>query len=162
MSLRYMKVVLVGDAKCGKTSLVQSVQRGTFRSRYTPTKYVETSTLRFRLNNNDTAVLNVWDFAGGEFPYCHVNNANGILILFDVTSSQSYETALKNITYSPLHSNLVLCGTKSDKKKRVVWPTDIINGVQYREVSAKDTYNAHFPFLDIIRLNLHDDSIGFI
>lgn len=163
MSLRYMKTILIGDKKAGKSALVSSVKKGTFSHRYVPTEIVKNTTIRFRLSNCDTVVMNVWDFAGGgEYPYCYVRNADGIIILFDTTSIQSYENALKNVSLSPLHSNVVLCGTKVDRKSRVVWPNDIIQGVPYFEVSAKDNYNTHFPFLHVIRSTLYNDTIGIL
>ena len=162
MALRHMKVILIGDRRVGKSSLVSAVKKGTFSRRYLPTNEIATDTLRFRLNNNDTVLMNVWDFAGGEYPYCYARNVDGIIIAFDTTSLQSYESALKSVTLSPLHSNVILCGTKVDKKRRAVWPTDIIEGIPYYEVSAKDSYNAHFPFLHVIRSTLYNDNLGFL
>lgn len=162
MVLRHMKVLLIGDRRVGKSSLVSVVRKGTFQRKYVPTNEVSTSTLRFRLNNNDIALMNVWDFAGGEYPYCYARHVDGIIIAFDTTSLQSYESALRNVTISPLHSNIILCGMKVDKKRRAVWPADILEGIPYYEVSAKDSYNAHFPFLHVIRSTLYDDSIGLL
>jgi small GTP-binding protein len=162
MSFEYMKVVLVGSRKSGKTSLISTISKGVFPRRYKPSNILETSTLRFRLNNNKTAIMNVWDFGGGDYPYCYARNADGVIVLFDTTSHESYDTALKYVNSTPLHCNLVLCGSKIDKKRRVVYPSDVVDGIPYYEVTCKDTYNVHFPFLHIIRATMHDENIGLL
>jgi GTP-binding nuclear protein Ran len=56
-----MKIVLVGDAKVGKTTFVNILKGENFKEEYIATLGVEVSPLR-----RENKILNVWDCAGDE------------------------------------------------------------------------------------------------
>ncbi|NXP76203.1 RHOF protein, partial [Ramphastos sulfuratus] len=88
-----IKVVVVGDGGCGKTSLLVSFARGDFPKVYVPTVF-EKYTASIQVGGKPVKI-HLWDTAGQEDydrlrPLSYAN-ANVVLICFDVTSPNSYE-----------------------------------------------------------------------
>jgi small GTP-binding protein len=89
------KVIIIGDAGAGKSSFFHQFREGKFPKQIMQTIGVEFGTKIITLQNEDRRVkLNVWDTAGQEryraVTRAYYRGAKGAVILFDVTSSESY------------------------------------------------------------------------
>lgn len=154
-----IKVVIVGDARVGKTTFVNRHRTGDFKEKYVATMGVEVSHLTF-MTTNGQAILDIWDCSGNDkIGSCEYHTGfQAAIIMFDVTSKISYANV--SIWYDKLVSKLpnipiVLCGNKCDVKERTVRPKDISfhrqKGLQYYDISAKSNYNFEKPFIYILR-----------
>ncbi|CAG9788543.1 unnamed protein product [Diatraea saccharalis] len=115
-----VKVVLVGDTQCGKTSLVQRFVSDTFIEAYTPTgfeKYGYTCTVAdYRVN------YSVWD-TSGTTAYDTVRplayqDARIFMLCFNVAEPESLHNAAvkwyKEVRTHGGSAPVVLCGCKAD------------------------------------------------
>ena len=118
-----LKIVLIGEASVGKTSIIyqfidkifqedlQSTIGGTFNSK------------SIKCNNNKTLNLEIWDTAGQERYRCvtkmFYKEADVAILVYDITSKSSFEE-LKNywveqvLEASPKNIILVIVANKSD------------------------------------------------
>lgn len=122
------KVVMVGDAFVGKTSLVNRFWNQSFNKDETPT--IAASYLQVPIEvdgssqdgTSSTVKLNIWDTAGTEKFQClvplYARTADALVIVFDVTNLPSFEGAkkwYKNVIEETGGVSLsVLCANKSD------------------------------------------------
>ncbi|XP_023042146.1 rho-related GTP-binding protein RhoD isoform X2 [Piliocolobus tephrosceles] len=91
--VRSVKVVLVGDGGCGKTSLLMVFADGAFPESYTPTVFE-----RYMVNlqvKGKPVHLHIWDTAGQD-DYDRLRplfypDASVLLLCFDVTSPNSFD-----------------------------------------------------------------------
>ena len=113
------KVVLIGNCNVGKTSLITSYQSSVLSSGPT----IAASYVQFPIQvKNATVILNVWDTAGHEkfqsLVPMYARTADALLIVFDITSSETFEGAKK--WYDQIIeevgeiSTVVLCANKED------------------------------------------------
>jgi small GTP-binding protein len=83
------KVVVIGDATVGKTSLLQRLISGTFQSRYIPTVVTGHGTWVSEFE----VVLQIWDTAGQEryrsLGDIFYQNAEAAIVVFDRTNTDS-------------------------------------------------------------------------
>jgi small GTP-binding protein len=114
------RVVVVGSASVGKTSLINRI----VESRFTPITAPTTGTTFFQYNTGhpDHPEIQLWDTAGME-RYRSLNNvfyreAVAAILVFDLTSYQSFselESWLKEFTTCARpNSSVVLCANKLD------------------------------------------------
>lgn len=150
------KIVIVGDSQVGKTTFVHRTLTGEFNRNYVATLGVEVHPLTF-YTNYGVVTFNVWDIAGkfpGELSDAYYTKAVGGIVMFDVTSQESYDnvpTHVKKLVKMGVPiDRIVICGNKVDERKRAVLPKNIKypreNGIQYFEVSSKSNYNFEKPF----------------
>ncbi|OHT14072.1 Ras-related protein Rab-5B [Tritrichomonas foetus] len=90
------KVVLIGDAYVGKTSIINRFYRDTFNSEEPPT--IAAAYLQIPVKvNQQTAKLNIWDTAGHERFHCivplYARTADVLIVVFDITNSKTYQNA---------------------------------------------------------------------
>lgn len=119
------KVIIVGDATTGKTSIVRRFTEGSMPSEYTQT-YFENSKKRI-IVKNEKIDLNFFDTGGGhEFDNIRPLNYAGAdlcIITFAIDDAQSLENVLDR--WSPEISEqlaevpIILVGTKEDQRKKV-------------------------------------------
>jgi len=155
------KVIIIGDAGAGKSSFFHQFRQGKFPQQIMQTIGVEFGTKIITLQNEDRRVkLNVWDTAGQEryraVTRAYYRGAMGAVILFDVTSSESFkhlpewlqdarEQAVEDI-------DIVVVGNKMDLASRRqvafseanAWASD--NGVLFMETSALTGENVQEVF----------------
>ena len=122
MFLDQCKVIFVGDANCGKTSLINRFTSSTFDSEYKPTAGVEYETKYFDVLDIGYSV-GLWDVPGDErfkmIVQSYYKNANVIVVVFDLTRPSTLASAM-NWMRETLAANLktdpirFLVGTKSD------------------------------------------------
>ncbi|NXK96145.1 RHOF protein, partial [Formicarius rufipectus] len=88
-----VKVVVVGDGGCGKTSLLVAFARGDFPEVYVPTVF-ERYTASLQVAGK-TVTVQLWDTAGQEdydrLRPLSYSDANVVLMCFDVTDRSSFE-----------------------------------------------------------------------
>ncbi|XP_074192859.1 rho-related GTP-binding protein RhoD isoform X2 [Rhinolophus sinicus] len=91
--VRSVKMVLVGDGGCGKTSLLMVFAEGAFPESYTPTVF-ERLTVNLQIKGKPVH-LQIWDTAG-QVDYDRLRplfypDASVLLLCFDVTSPHSFD-----------------------------------------------------------------------
>lgn len=118
-----VKVVLLGSAHIGKTSMVSKLMQD---ERATSDKYVSTigaafTTKRIALSSGRTLCLGIWDTAGEErfesVSRAFYRDSNVAIICYEVTYAKSWERAKRWITEIKHHEErckIYVCGTKID------------------------------------------------
>ena len=88
------QILLIGDSSVGKTSLIQRYANGIFKEEYLATVGLDFYTKQETINNINVLVR-LWDTAGQErfksLTPNYFKNAEGVIITYDITSSQSFE-----------------------------------------------------------------------
>ncbi|XP_003227977.1 rho-related GTP-binding protein RhoF [Anolis carolinensis] len=120
---RQVKMVVVGDGGCGKTSLLLVYARGAFPEQYAPSvfeKYTTSVTV-----GKKEVLLHLYDTAGQDdydrLRPLSYQNTNVVLICYDVMNPTSFENVL--IKWSPEVNHfcrgipIVLVGCKTDLRK---------------------------------------------
>lgn len=123
------KIVMIGDAFVGKTSLVNRYWGQQFNSNETPTiaaSYIQVPTEVKNKNGSVANVkLNIWDTAGTEKFQClvplYARTADSLVIVFDTSNPSTFEGAkkwyLKVLEDTGANPIPVLCANKSDLAK---------------------------------------------
>ena len=164
------KVVLVGDAEVGKTSITTRFAYGTFTDGYISTLGVDFIVKSIPINNY-VVKLQAWDTAGQE-RYAGVRpiyyrGARGALCVFDITRRQSFvnvEKWLKQIQrYSGTDVPIILIGNKLDLTDDRKVPKDEVDAyatqkaILYYETSAKTDFAVSDVFQKITELILANE-----
>ena len=66
MAKHSIKVIVIGDASVGKTSLIQMYQTGQFQSLYKNTIGADFFLKEIQLDGNQVVNMQIWDTAGQE------------------------------------------------------------------------------------------------
>lgn len=159
------KVLLIGDSGVGKSSILM---------RFTDDKFEETVVSTIGVDSKPKTVevdgsrvkLNIWDTAGQErmgfLTSSYYRGAQGIIIVFDITSSDSYgsiQNWLGEIDrYAYEAAVKILVGNKLDlgssrtvtTEKAKAYAKDL--GVEYIETSAKDGTNITEAIMHLTKL----------
>ena len=162
------KIIIIGDAGVGKTTLITRHRTGEFERKYIATLGVDVSSLTFHTTHG-IVIFDIWDCAGqtkfeglGEEYY---KNASGAIVMFDVTSKISFKNAITWKTYLDKDIPVVVCGNKIDiierKVKNKDFSQEFDNTTKYY-ISAKSNYNFEKPFLTLIRSIFGNDNIELI
>ncbi|MFS8159098.1 MAG: Rab family GTPase [Candidatus Roizmanbacteria bacterium] len=154
------KLVLLGDAGVGKTSLLRRVASKEFKKSYQATFAAEISGLQI----TETTTLIVWDCAGnpnfGSNCGEHYLNSDAALVMFDLTSFATFKRVVHFMTAFRRKARdavIILCGTKSDLGRSRQVTLDDINkfctalGLTYFETSAKEDDHCDLPFLEVVK-----------
>ncbi|XP_066498550.1 ras-related protein Rab-28 isoform X2 [Hoplias malabaricus] len=92
---RQLKVVLIGDGASGKTSLATRFAQEAFGKQYKQTIGLDFFLKRITLPGNLNVTLQVWDIGGqtigGKMLDKYIYGAQGVLLVYDITNSQSFE-----------------------------------------------------------------------
>lgn len=112
-------VVLLGDTNTGKTAILKQYTKNLFETT-TSTIGVDFGTKNIIVNNKNV-FLEIWDTAGQEIYHSisknYYNKADGVIIVFDITSKKSFYGAiqwikeLKNVNETSI---IILVGNKND------------------------------------------------
>nr|XP_054381534.1 rho-related GTP-binding protein RhoD isoform X2 [Pongo abelii] len=121
--VRSVKVVLVGDGGCGKTSLLMVFADGAFPESYTPTVFE-----RYMVNlqvKGKPVHLHIWDTAGQD-DYDRLRplfypDASVLLLCFDVTSPNSFDNVFNRwypeVNHFCKKVPIIVVGCKTDLRK---------------------------------------------
>ena len=92
------KIVVIGDSGVGKTNLVSKFVDNTFLLDEKPTIGVEFSSKSIRINQHDIR-CQLWDTEGQQrfraITKAYYNGAVGALVVFDLTSTLTFENVAK-------------------------------------------------------------------
>ncbi|XP_060044311.1 ras-related protein Rab-28 isoform X2 [Erinaceus europaeus] len=122
---RQLKIVVLGDGTSGKTSLATYFAQETFGKQYRQTIGLDFFLKRITLPGNLNVTLQVWDIGGqtigGKMLDKYIYGAQGIILVYDITNSQSFEnledwyTVVKKVSEESETQPLVaLVGNKID------------------------------------------------
>lgn len=159
---RMLKVLLLGDAGVGKTSLLNQFVNREFTAQYKATIGSDFSSKQVDVDGK-LITLQIWDTAGQErFQSITANYYHGshaIAIVYDITSRQSFENVRKWISEVDRLANPQVCkllvGNKADlQDKREVSKEDGQSladglGIPFMETSAKTAYNVKDMFMSM-------------
>ena len=124
VSVTRHKIIFVGDAGVGKTTIISRIMDNPFNEVYEPSIGVDfmSKSIKYRGQN---IKLQMWDTAGQEkykglIP-SYVRNSSIVFVVYDVSSKSSFDNIPKWITFirSIENTTLVLCGNKKIKRKRL-------------------------------------------
>jgi Ras-related protein Rab-21 len=118
------KVVLLGEGRVGKTSILLRYTRGEYNDKQVST--LQASYLDKTASvNGDEVVLSIWDTAGQERFHAlgpiYYRDADGALLVYDITDQSSFEKVrtwikeLRKIVGSNIH--IIIAGNKCDLEK---------------------------------------------
>ncbi|XP_051681662.1 rho-related GTP-binding protein RhoN [Oryctolagus cuniculus] len=116
------KIVVVGDAECGKTALLQVFAKDAYPGSYVPTVF-ENYTASFEIDQRRIE-LNMWDTSGSSY-YDNVRplaypDSDAVLICFDISRPETLDSVLKKWQgeaqeFCP-NAKVVLVGCKLDMR----------------------------------------------
>ncbi len=150
------QLLIIGDSTVGKTSILNKFANGTFNQNYLATVGLDNITKDETIDGKNIRIK-IWDTAGQErykaLTKGFFNNAEGIMIVFDVTNSETYDN-LKNWIQS-IHNfmgnkmeeiPIIIIGNKIDCEEREVKTEDAESfckgqNYPYFETSAKTGEN---------------------
>lgn len=166
MTEKYViKILTLGDATVGKSSIVLRYSDNKFNDTILSTIGVDSKRKIIKVNGEKIKV-SIWDTAGQEkfqnIVKQYYNGANGVLLIYDITSKKSFDKI--QFWYDDLSKNsnieelfICLVGNKLDlKKTRVITIEEAKEyakklDVPYFEVSAKSGEGIKELFDDIIK-----------
>lgn len=148
------KLILLGDSAVGKTSFFKKYFQKLFDYNFMSTVGIVDDYKKIKINST-VIKLQLWDTAGQEqfrsLPRRYYSNADGILLLFDLTNERSFENIsgwVKDInTHSKEGLTIFLLGTKCDlvSERKIAFDTALDmafeHKIKYVEVSAKEDIN---------------------
>ena len=145
------QILLLGDMAVGKTCLINRYTNGVFKEEYISTVGFDYYTKQEEINNK-TVQVKLWDTAGQErfktLTPSFLRNAEGVIIVFDVTSQDSFDNVKGwiNSIKSNIGENvipIIIVGNKIDMENmREISKEDgkkiaSENDFKYFETSAK-------------------------
>ena len=164
------KVILIGDASVGKSSYIKRFILDE-EKKYDLKSECNIYPLNFETNLGKKMKFRVWDTSGQEkfsqnqIRDCFFENSDAVIIMFDVTSRESYKNVPSwyfELIKICIDVPFVICGNKVDSNERKVFPKNIFfhrtREIKYFEISAKSNHNLEKPFLyfanKILRKNI--------
>ena len=159
------KILLLGDSSVGKSCLLLRYCDEKFQDLHLATIGLDFRLKTIYLENKKKIKVQIWDTAGQDRFLAITKNyyrgANGILLVFDVTSNSSFEHIKNWIEQIKEEANeriiIYLVGNKIDcSNNRVISNEEgkkLSNefGLKYFETSAKNNENVESTFLELIK-----------
>ena len=147
VSVTRHKIIFIGDAGVGKTTIISRIMDNPFNEVYEPSIGVDfmSKVIKYRGQN---IKLQIWDTAGQEkykglIP-SYVRNSSVVFLIYDISVKSSFDNIPNWITFirSIENTTLVLCGNKIDLEKREVTKEEgealaQKEGIAFYEMSAK-------------------------
>jgi len=157
------KIVLIGDSAVGKSNLLARFTKGTFNTDSKSTIGVEFATKNVVVDGK-TVKAQIWDTAGQEryraITSAYYRGAVGALVVYDITSQQSYDNVERWLTELKDHADanikVMLVGNKSDLTHLRAITTDVSaryarkNALSFLETSALNATNVDNAFVQLI------------
>ncbi len=121
-----IKIVLLGDANVGKTSLLYRWIENKFRENYKSTLGVNLLKKDMNITGYGEVSAQIWDLGGQEsfksLRRLYLEGANGALLLYDMTNKESYEKLdewIQSFKEDRENEPIILIGNKSDLKDKI-------------------------------------------
>ena len=192
MNVGALSFILIGDSTVGKTCFLTRYFKNQFNETFLSTIGIDKE-IKYVKVKNDTYKMTLWDPAGQDrfksLPKKYYQNADGVLLLFDVTSEDTFnnvsnwmkdvkENSNKNINSENGQPEiaLYLIGNKIDLPNRVISKEQAETeakslGMKYFEISCKTNMNipevmnrmimeCHMKANNIHNIKLNDDGPG--
>ena len=154
-----VRLLMVGDSSCGKTSLVLRFDQNVFSTKFVTTIGVDYRDKMVKIEDAPMR-LQLWDTAGQERFRSLTSNffgrADGFVLCYDIVNRPSFDHVIgwmRDIkTRAPPDCDIVLCGNKSDLDSDRVVSTEEGKaladeyGVQFFETSALTGRNVEDMF----------------
>ena len=97
--MKKVKLILVGDGKVGKTSIITQYMTGTFKEDYVMTTNQDKSIKEIELKNGEKICLEIWDTIGQEHfaatNKIFMKNSKIALLVYDITNQKSFDNLQK-------------------------------------------------------------------
>ena len=150
-----LSFILIGDSTVGKTCFLNRYFKNQVTETFLSTIGIDKEMKHVKVGN-DSYKLTVWDTAGEErfrcLPKKYYQNADGVLLLFDVTLEETFTSVsnwmkdVKENANKESDISLYLIGNKIDKPDRVISKEKAEEmakslGMKYFEVSCKINMN---------------------
>ena len=160
VSVTRHKIIFVGDAGVGKTTIISRIMDNPFSESYEPSIGVDFMSKNIKFHGQNIK-LQMWDTAGQEkykglIP-SYVRNSSVVFLVYDISSKMSFDNIPKWINFIKTIENttLVLCGNKIDLSNREVTKEEGTNlaqkeGITFFEVSAKTDENIKNMFYNVV------------
>jgi len=158
------KILVIGDANVGKSSMLLRYVDNTFSDSFIVTIGVDSKTKDIKLEGADVKI-SVWDTAGQErfrtITSSYYRGAHGIMVVYDVTNRDSFQNVKKwqleaNRYVTDTHSTIIV-GNKCDRggERKVSFEegkelADELE-VDFFETSAKDSTQIEEAFDSLAR-----------
>ena len=158
------RILIVGDATVGKTSICNRISNNAFTPYSPSTIGVDFNVFSLKLLNDRIIKCQLWDTAGSErfrsITRSYYNNTAVVILVFDLSDAKSFKRLptwlqeIKNNVRNEKYSILLL-GNKSDLPPSEISRIEIMdfvedNKLSYLETSAKNDTEARFKFTDYI------------
>ncbi len=121
-----LKIVLLGEANVGKTSLVYRFIENKFRENYKSTLGVNLLKKDMNVEGYGEVSAQIWDLGGQEsfksLRKLYLEGANGALLVYDMTNQKSFEKLdewVQSFREARDDAPMILIGNKSDLKKQI-------------------------------------------
>lgn len=162
------KVVIFGDAGCGKTTLRKRFMTNVFVSDSSKTIGVDFETKVLKIDGVEIKLL-IWDFAGEErfrfiFPQ-YIYGAMGGILMYDITDYSSFSHIndwLSVINGTKQRFPIILLGGKSDldEFREISWregqrAAKLMDLNEFSECSSKTGENVQESFATLTRIMLN-------
>lgn len=155
------KVVMLGDASVGKTTLVARWIFNEFKCDTKPTLGTAYQEKKVPYTNGKHYKINIWDTAGQEeyfsFTSVYCRDAKGAMIVFDLTKFSTFENVKKWVSIIRDNGDvpIVLCGNKSDLDTERAVSSEVAYelaqsfNATYFETSAITSHNVQEAFTEL-------------
>ncbi|UCC21283.1 MAG: GTP-binding protein [Promethearchaeota archaeon] len=121
-----LKMVLLGEANVGKTSLVYRFIENKFRENYKSTLGVNLLKKDMSIEGYGDVSAQIWDLGGQEsfksLRKLYLEGANGALLVYDMTNQKSFEKLdewVQSFRDARDNAPMILIGNKSDLKNQI-------------------------------------------
>jgi Ras-related protein Rab-6A len=154
------KIIFVGDAGVGKTTIISRIMDNPYNEVYEPSIGVDFMSKNIKYKDQNVK-LQIWDTAGQEkykglIP-SYVRNSSIVFVVYDISVKTSFDNIPKWLTFIRTIENtsLILCGNKIDLSNREVKKEEgeVLakkEGIPFFEVSAKTGDNIKNMFYNVV------------
>jgi small GTP-binding protein len=164
-----MKIVLLGEGRVGKTSLVTRWVQNTFDTDQPSTVDAQMYLKKRVFIDGKSVEVAVWDTAGQERFHAlgplYYRNADGAVLVYDCTDEDTFDRVRRWVkelrkAASP-HLQLVLCGNKADRERERQVEVERAEAYARKQdavhmpTSAKSNLNVDEAFMTLIRNVVH-------
>jgi len=159
ISVTRQKIIFVGDAATGKTSIINRIIDNPFNDIYEVSIGIDFMSKNIRFRGQNTKIQ-IWDSAGQEkykglIP-SYIRNSSIVFLVYDVSKRSSFDNIMNwiNFVRNIEKTIMVLCGNKIDLNREVEKNEGEElarkNGLLFFECSAKTNENIKLMFYSAI------------